>query len=166
MEIWPIVKSSCESPIEEIFLQSWMIYASPWRIRSLEEFTTMPDKVPFNATSASWQVNFIFPQQKIESFRVDFVLGRYSWGRDESVDPAQEFMRKLPLIVVECDGHDFHERTADQAGKDKSRDRRLTALGFRVLRFTGRELHRNIEKCMDDVNAVFYQFEKDLVTLK
>lgn len=45
--------------------------------------------------------------------------------------------------VVECDGHEFHERTKEQAERDRSRDRRLQSEGIRVFRFTGSELHRN-----------------------
>ena len=40
-------------------------------------------------------------------------------------------------IVVECDGHDFHEKTKDQVARDKSRVRDLEIAGWRVLRFTG-----------------------------
>lgn len=46
-------------------------------------------------------------------------------------------------VVVECDGHAFHERTPRQAEHDKRRDRYLQAHGYRVLRFTGSEIHRN-----------------------
>jgi very-short-patch-repair endonuclease len=54
-------------------------------------------------------------------------------------------------FVVECDGHDFHERTPKQAEHDKKRDRALTALGYRVLRFTGREIWRDPVKCASEV---------------
>jgi very-short-patch-repair endonuclease len=50
-------------------------------------------------------------------------------------------------IIVECDGHEFHERTKEQAEHDRKRDRRLTALGHKVLRFTGREIWRDPMKC-------------------
>ena len=33
---------------------------------------------------------------------------------------------------MECDGHDFHERTKEQASSDKKRDRSLQAAGFLV----------------------------------
>lgn len=45
--------------------------------------------------------------------------------------------------AVELDGHDFHERTKEQAARDKSRDRDLTLLGWRVLRFTGSDVWRD-----------------------
>jgi very-short-patch-repair endonuclease len=55
---------------------------------------------------------------------------------------------------VECDGHDFHERTKEQAQRDKSRDRYLQANGWRVLRFTGSEIHRTPEKCADEIASI------------
>ncbi len=54
-------------------------------------------------------------------------------------------------VVVELDGHDFHERTPEQAQSDKSRDRELQALGWHVLRFTGREVLRDPFKCTREV---------------
>jgi hypothetical protein len=46
-------------------------------------------------------------------------------------------------VAVECDGHDFHERTKQQAERDKKRDRDLQSIGWRVLRFTGSEIVRD-----------------------
>lgn len=44
-------------------------------------------------------------------------------------------------LVVECDGHEFHERTKEQAARDRSRDRRLQSAGYTVFRFTGAEIY-------------------------
>jgi very-short-patch-repair endonuclease len=50
-------------------------------------------------------------------------------------------------LSVECDGHDFHERTKEQAARDRSRDRRLQEVGHTVFRFTGAELYRDAFGC-------------------
>lgn len=50
-------------------------------------------------------------------------------------------------VIVEFDGHDFHERTKEQAEHDKKRDRKLTSLGYQILRFTGREVWRDPMAC-------------------
>jgi hypothetical protein len=42
-----------------------------------------------------------------------------------------------PLAVVECDGHEFHERTAEQASWDKRRDRMIQSLGVPVCVLPG-----------------------------
>jgi very-short-patch-repair endonuclease len=51
-------------------------------------------------------------------------------------------------LVVECDGHDYHERTKEQAARDRSRDRMLLAHGCPVVRFTGSEIHRDVWACV------------------
>jgi len=58
------------------------------------------------------------------------------------------------LVAVEVDGHDFHERTKQQAQRDRSRDRFLTASGWKVLRFTGSEIYRDAKKCAAEVSAM------------
>jgi very-short-patch-repair endonuclease len=47
---------------------------------------------------------------------------------------------EVKWVIVECDGHEFHERTKEQAVRDRSRDRDLQLLGYTILRFTGREI--------------------------
>lgn len=77
---------------------------------------------------------FIYPQEKIGKYTVDFLI-----TADFSDDK----------VIIECDGHDFHEKTKEQAQHDKERDRFLTSLGFKILRYTGSEIYndfQNIEK--------------------
>lgn len=50
-------------------------------------------------------------------------------------------------VIIECDGHAFHEKTKEQAAKDKARDRFLAESGYRVLRFTGSEIWANPFAC-------------------
>jgi very-short-patch-repair endonuclease len=54
-------------------------------------------------------------------------------------------------VAIECDGHEFHERTKEQAARDKARDRALTAAGWRVLRFTGSEIWKSPERCAAEI---------------
>lgn len=97
-----------------------------------------------------WSDNQYFarltPQYKIDredSFiKVDF-LYELIIREDES--------RNIKL-VIECDGHDFHEKTKEQAQKDKSRDRFLLSKGYHVMRFTGSEIYRNPRECVSEIN--------------
>lgn len=57
-------------------------------------------------------------------------------------------------VVVECDGHDFHERTKEQAARDKARDRAMVAEGYSVLRFTGSEIWKDPARCASEALAV------------
>jgi very-short-patch-repair endonuclease len=55
------------------------------------------------------------------------------------------------LLVIECDGNDFHEKTKEQVKKDKQRDRELTNLGYKILRFSGSEIFNNPTACAEEV---------------
>src|SRR5215467_10594120 len=55
---------------------------------------------------------------------------------------AAVLSKGLPIVVVECDGHEFHERTVQQASKDRRRDRMLQRRGVPILRFTGTDVVR------------------------
>lgn len=54
-------------------------------------------------------------------------------------------------ICIYCDGHEFHERTKEQAKRDRSVDRWLQANGRIVLRFTGSEIWNEAQKCAEDI---------------
>lgn len=74
--------------------------------------------------------------------------------------------RSEQRIIIECDGHDFHEKTKQQASRDKKRDRDLTTLGYAIYRFTGSEIFKNPSRCFDEVyenTSLFFavQFEKE-----
>ena len=57
-------------------------------------------------------------------------------------------------LAIETDGHDFHEKTKQQAASDKSRDRLLTAAGWKLLRFAGSEVYADAGKCAGEALAV------------
>jgi very-short-patch-repair endonuclease len=54
-------------------------------------------------------------------------------------------------IAIEADGHDFHERTKEQARHDRQRDRWFSSSGWRVLRFTGSEIYRDAAAVAEEV---------------
>ena len=73
----------------------------------------------------------------VGSYRVDFLL-ETTYG----------------VVAIECDGHDWHDRTKQQAAYDRSRDRELLISGVPTIRFTGSEIHHSIDRCVSDVYAV------------
>jgi very-short-patch-repair endonuclease len=87
----------------------------------------------------------IRPQVKILDRRVDFLIHAFDW-RD--ADETKWVWRKL---IVECDGHNFHERTKEQAAKDRAKDRRAVLDGIDCFRFTGSELWRDPWGCAEQV---------------
>ena len=54
-------------------------------------------------------------------------------------------------VAIECDGHEFHEKTKEQAKHDRARDRALIADGWTVLRFTGSEVWSDAPACVREV---------------
>lgn len=87
---------------------------------------------------------YINPQYGIDKYRVDFLIScQFYW------EPTNIY--KKASCIVECDGHDYHERTKEQASKDKKRDRELQALGYTVFRFTGSDIWKNPTKCAQEV---------------
>lgn len=82
-------------------------------------------------------------QVRIDRYTVDFLFTMNCKG-------AKRY------LVVECDGHAFHERTREQAAHDKRRDRNLMRAGFQVMRFTGAELFRDPVKCIEEVESVIH----------
>lgn len=92
----------------------------------------------------------VTPQHKIERFRVDFLV---EFNDFQAVyDPNLERKMRSRLtgtssLIVECDGHDFHEKTKEQAKNDKSRDRELSKLGYMVFHYTGSEVWNDAYRC-------------------
>lgn len=127
-------EEQCESPIERV-MAAWLyseltfsfgmhdltVFVGPREERRWPE--------PYNYNGAG-----LYCQAPIDRYRVDFLLfariaDKHSW------------------LVVECDGHDYHERTKEQARRDRSRDRWMTLNGLKVLRFTGQEIYENPQEC-------------------
>lgn len=76
-------------------------------------------------------------------------------GRKIRMDFASISVNCVSKVCIEVDGHDFHEATKEQAQRDKSRDRYLQAMGWKVVRFTGSEVSRNAWQCVEDLLEVW-----------
>jgi hypothetical protein len=81
------------------------------------------------AFAAEWRKQTgAFPphQVPIGPYRVDFCVGK---------------------TVIELDGHEFHS-SKEARTKDAARDRFLMQHGYRVVRFTGSEVHADVSACV------------------
>lgn len=85
---------------------------------------------------------FLSPQHPIGKYRVDFLFG--FGDRRELRD----------CVAIECDGFDFHDRTPEMAARDKARDRELNQHVLAVVRFTGREIYRDVGQCWIDAGKI------------
>lgn len=70
------------------------------------------------------------------------ITPQFEWDRYR-IDFCFRLKRTDRVVFVECDGHEFHERTPEQAERDRSKDRAIQAAGIPILRFTGREIWRD-----------------------
>ena len=60
-------------------------------------------------------------------------------------------------IAIEVDGFRWHDRTPEQAERDKRRDRHLQMAGWRVFRFAAREVFRDAIECAHQVAKMVAQ---------
>lgn len=148
---YPIFSESllcCESPIETIMAHALHgvfvfrglgCWVSPGQ--SIEMFKELagvmkPVGVALHCAIAA--------QIKVSGYVIDFVV--MLGATDKGGRPT--------LIAVECDGHEFHDKTKEQAARDKARDRRLAEAGLQVLRFTGSEIWRDAVTCGEQVRRL------------
>src|ERR1044071_4389503 len=68
-------------------------------------------------------------------------------------------------LIVECDGFEFHDRTKEQAARDRRRDRLMLAAGYPTIRFTGSEIHRDGAQCVADIIHVIDELRRTRVDL-
>lgn len=54
-------------------------------------------------------------------------------------------------IAIECDGHEWHDRTKQQASADRARDRALLRLNVPTIRFTGSDIHHRADECAVEI---------------
>lgn len=76
---------------------------------------------------------FCFSQFPVDDYKLDFVF----------------LLKGNPLVClgVEVDGFQYHDRTPEQALRDRLKDRRLLRRGISVVRFTAHEIMFDAERC-------------------
>lgn len=62
------------------------------------------------------------------------------------------------MFAIECDGHDFHEKTKEQSTHDRKRERELIAEGYTVIRFSGSEIYQDPSKCASEVFDIIFKY--------
>lgn len=139
----------CESPIERLFIGAF-IAGAKFRMQSVGIHLHKHDMdlVCLDGARAEYQVQ---PQKVIGEFRVDFLITQEITPKPNEKPPANGDLARLETrLVVECDGHNYHEKTKEQASRDKARDRTLQTCGFRVFRFSGSDIWQDPMKCSDE----------------
>jgi hypothetical protein len=147
----------CESPIERQFLmalaltnciswpEDWMRAGAQW-LWSLEGSRFYADLMP--------QVEIVNGRRK---FRLDFVLDVWCVKLADKPEICNGVGVENPLrIAIELDGEAFHDANEKQVNRDRGRDRIITALGYHILRFSGKEVHNTPGAIVDEIIACVY----------
>jgi very-short-patch-repair endonuclease len=113
--MWMACRENVESPIEQLFMVAINLVAE-FNLVRLSIAGTFDDRT---------DDLLVIPQWQIGTYRADFAL------RQHPIDK---------IVVVELDGHEFHDRDERQRRYEKRRDRFFTASGYSVLHFTGSEI--------------------------
>lgn len=118
-----LVENGITSPIEDLFFLAV-------HVRCAAESIAVNPEPWFDNQRNEWRVGFgvhLMHQYKIGKYRVDFLL-----SSTDGPQPNQ--------VVIELDGHAFHDKDKSQRAYEKGRDRFLVKSGYRVLHFTGSEV--------------------------
>lgn len=109
----------CKSPIEQIFMFSFELA----QFLNDEEFI---------------KGMYLEPQCPIE-------VGKKKYYADFLLSYLDDAHSKM--LVIECDGHDFHEKTKEQVAHDNTRDFDLKIAGYDVLHFSGSQIYNDPLGC-------------------
>ncbi len=136
----------CQSPIEIVLGTAMLVE----RIEGIDPATGLPSPVSSliqgSVHSGTDYIGGLYRQTEIGPYRADFYLEAFDR------DTRERWCR----IIIECDGHDFHEKTKLQAAHDKKRDRWFQTEGIMVLRFAGSEIWADPLSCADQVGNTFH----------
>jgi len=81
------------------------------------------------------------------NYRVDFLI------------PVQYSTKKTSYykqFIIECDGHDYHEKTKKQVAYNNQRERDLKSAGYEVIRFSGSEIYKSPYNCVKEIAKIIY----------
>ena len=143
-----VAETYCETPIESLFLTAlWM--ACKFGGTEIDGIMYVEDEETLERLQSSrhYDTSLVVQcQQQVGDWRVDFIINYFDVGYPNRP-------QKWTKLIVECDGHDFHERTKAQAARDRKHDRLSQHSGLPVLRFTGSELWADPWSCAMEVIA-------------
>jgi very-short-patch-repair endonuclease len=123
--LWQDNYECCQSPIEK------MLFLAFNTVRLLR-FEELPN---------DYEGLFFIPQYEVvagdKQYRADFYI------------ELEDCTKKG--LVVECDGHEFHQKTKQQVCRDNEREFAIKKCGYDVLRFSGSQIYNEPFKCANDV---------------
>ena len=137
-DVGSIYNEECRSPIEQIFSLAFeiMLFVKHYDLFGYVIFNSQQD---IYVGSKHYVVDFAFDTDDI------------------CIEDAKDKFNVFK-IVIECDGHDFHEKSKEQVKKNNQRDLDLKMAGYDVLHFSGSQLYNEPFQCAD--KAIDYIISK------
>ena len=145
-------KKDSKSPIESLLMAAIVILGINSKIRKNEELSfsfssaKTEEELERHSSEKLWDV-VVGQQIKIGPHTPDFCA---------IMTCNMRYCLRLFRLVIECDGHEWHEKTKEQAAADRKRDRLFVKNGYAVMRFTGSEIWRDPMECVIDIDNFFY----------
>lgn len=140
---WLLEHDETDSPIEKHLLAA-MIFGHELVNDRFAPVALLRDQKPiFGARCIQ-----VAPQFRVGVYRLDFAI----------ILAGPQYLGR---IAVECDGHEFHSLTKEQASHDRMKDRALATAGWPVLRFTGSEIAQDVEACTKEIRAALNGLMRD-----
>ena len=112
-----------ESPIEKLFIARFLDFILCQGYGCMISRGSDENLLEINIPGEKESL-FLETQKPVGKYRADFMF----------------YFETGQKLVVECDGHAFHEKTKHQAKKDRARDRFFTSQDIPVFRYTGSEI--------------------------
>ncbi len=112
-----------ESPIEQIFITAFELYIK----LTNKEFVMLFSQKTIKVGKKKYVVDFYFEKDLyVNCFNTD------------------------KKIIIECDGHEFHQKTKQQVKRDNEREYALKMAGYEIIRFSGSQIYNEPFKCAED----------------
>ncbi len=101
----------------------------------------------------------IIPQHEIGNYRADFMVNPIGYFVNHPFNLFPDSLlfslsRSLQCFVVEIDGFEWHDKTPEQAERDKGRERFIQQQGYKLFRYAAREVLRDPKKCVVDIEEL------------
>ena len=129
-EMYVNLRENLQSPIEDMF---WIAAQAICEAQN--------NRIDIDCDIQNQCGIYIFPQAPIGKYKVDFLVSQKGIGPEDILSP----------VIVELDGHDFHDKDKHQRSYEKARDRYLVKKGYRVVHYTGSDVVKDPFKVAHEV---------------
>lgn len=151
------VKSHNGKMYDAYWFVSCFPHVHPYTVDSAETAADFFQRVIINRYLCESPMEVAFFEAAVH--RIREVIPQYIFG-----DFRLDFAIPTAKLAIEIDGHDYHS-SKGQRQADASRDRTLIKAGWTPIRFTGSEIFRDVEHCVENVVDILKSRKPELLCL-